>query len=130
MTPLDLAKAFLDKGREDESLLEAGLTDSRIAGAVFGFHAQQAAEKYLKAVLAVDQERPEKTHDLKVLANQCELGGHPVPEELAEVFDFVPFAVDERYPFAVVPPIDRTAALNLVIKVREWARQILARGSE
>lgn len=77
MTPLDLARAFVAKAREDEDLLEQATTNLKVADSVFGFHAQQAAEKYLKAVLAIDQERPEWTHDLGKLARQCADAGHP-----------------------------------------------------
>lgn len=128
MTPLDLAKAFLAKGRADELLCERILNDKDINDALFGFHAQQAAEKYLKAVLAIDEERPEKTHDLGVLAAQCERAGHPMPEALREVFDLAPYAVDERYPFGTTPPLDRSASLDLVIGVRVWVEGLVDEG--
>ncbi|HWC14124.1 MAG TPA: HEPN domain-containing protein [Actinomycetota bacterium] len=126
MTPLDLAKAFVAKGREDESLLVAGLEDERISDAIFGFHAQQAVEKYLKAVLATDQEKPERTHDLDVLIEQCRRSGHAYPEDLREVADLSRYAVQERYPLAVTPPIDRVEAIKQVVAVREWAHKEIA----
>lgn len=82
MTPLDLAKAFLEKGRDDENLLEVILEDVRIPDWLFGFHAQQAAEKYLKALLAVAQEKPARTHDLDFLIAQCRRAAFEVPAEL------------------------------------------------
>lgn len=58
MTPLDLARAFLQKGYEDEVLLGKLVTDTEVSESIFGFHVQQAAEKYIKAVLAMDASRP------------------------------------------------------------------------
>lgn len=131
MTPLDLAKAFLAKGREDERALDMGMADRRMSDAIFGFHAQQAVEKYLKAVLAIDQERPERTHDLVVLADQCGQAGHAMSQENFQgIADLSRYAVQERYPLAVAPPIDRRRALDLVIKVRQWAEQTVETGTE
>jgi hypothetical protein len=126
MTPLDLAKALLEKGQEDEALLQRIVADEAIADALFGFHAQQAVAKYLKAVLAIDQERPHRTHDLDVLAGQCVQNGHDVPEDLREISDLSRYAVEERNPLAVTPPIDRATALDLVVGVRTWAQDVVA----
>lgn len=127
MTPLDLAKAFLAKCREDEVLLERIVSDDAVADALFGFHAQQATEKYLKAILAIDQVRPERTHDLEVLAEQCARAGHPVPEEhIGAISDLSRYAVQERYPLALTPPIDRVAALDLVVRVRRWVESVVS----
>ena len=126
MTPLDLAKAFLEKGREDEVLLERIIADEVVADALFGFHAQQAVEKYLKAVLAIDQEKPARTHALAVLADQCRDAGHALPERLGAISDLSRFTVQERYPLAVTPPIERAGALDLVARVRAWAQDIVA----
>lgn len=125
MTPLDLAKAYLAKGLEDEAVLKELLTNQRISDSVFGFHAQQAAEKYLKAVLAIDQARPQKSHDLRSLADQCAQAGHPLPDENEEVLELSPFAVQERYPFALTPPIDRQDTLENVSELRRWVEQVV-----
>ena len=55
MTPLDLARAFLQKGDEDEVLLGKLETDTEVSESIFGFHVQQAAEKYIKAFLTWHQ---------------------------------------------------------------------------
>lgn len=125
MTPLDLARDFLKKGRVDERVCYLLRDRPEIEDDPFGLHAQQAIEKYLKAILALGQERPERTHDLKVLAGQCEEVGHPLPPWAAAVFDLTPFASEFRYPSAVVPPIDRDEVLAQVVAVREWAEQII-----
>lgn len=99
--------------------------DPRISDSIFGFHAQKASEKYLKAILALREESPARTHDLVVLANQCQASGHPLPEELSNISKLSPFAVQERYPLAMTPAIDRRGVLALVAEARRWTEDIV-----
>lgn len=63
---------------------------------IFGFHAQQAVEKALKAWLAVLGVQFPKTHDLKLLLDL--LGERGVPTEGLQSFvDLNAFAVQYRY---------------------------------
>src|SRR5687767_1082627 len=52
MPPNDATLLLLRKAAEDEALLDEVLDSSRVTDAIFGFHAQQATEKLLKAVLS------------------------------------------------------------------------------
>jgi len=63
-----------------------GMTDPRVfADGVFGFHAQQAAEKALKAWLCMlDVEYP-RTHDLTLLPALLDVEGQDVSPFLDEV---------------------------------------------
>ena len=61
----EVARALLDRARDDAEAVRATLDVERVTGAVVGFHAQQAVEKSLKAVLAsIDVEFP-FTHDVE-----------------------------------------------------------------
>ncbi len=129
MTPLDLARAFLQKGQEDEVLLGKLVTDTEVSESIFGFHVQQAAEKYIKGVLAMDASRPTRAHDLGALLEEAESLGHAIPAELMDLQWFTPFAVQNRYPFLEpAPPIDRAAALDLVRLTYSWAERIVGQG--
>ena len=122
MTPHDLAKAFVTKAREDEVLVTKVVDDSEISDDLFGFHVQQAVEKYVKAVLAVQQSRPKQTHDLAALLEEVRDQGIDVPDEVLAAAAWTPYAVRNRYPFlGAAPSIDRRAAIELVRAVREWA---------
>lgn len=126
MTPLDLARAFLEKGREDEVLLERLVSDRDVTDAIFGFHAQQAAEKCIKAVLAIEQVRPARTHDLTELFDEVRSEYIEVPEEFDQLKEWSVFAVDDRYPSNKPPlPVNRADALTLVVSVRTWAQTII-----
>ncbi|MEO6050486.1 MAG: HEPN domain-containing protein [Pyrinomonadaceae bacterium] len=63
---------------------------------VFGFQAQQAAEKSLKAGIASKSATYPKTHDLMVLLFSLEDLGESV-SELYGIVDLNPFAVQYRY---------------------------------
>jgi FimV-like protein len=126
MTPLDLARAYIESGGTDEALLNEVIDNENVANEIFGFHVQQALEKYLKAVLAVSQTRPQQTHDLGALLGDIAGLGYELPVEVSEGQKWTPFAVQNRYPFGMVSPaIDRAAALVLVNAVRAWATEIL-----
>ena len=56
---LDVARQLLKKARQDEALVRKIGSDTDIADEIVGFHAQQAVEKQLKAVLAA-RETPYK----------------------------------------------------------------------
>lgn len=49
---LDLAHVLLSRAIDDETPVRKVSTDTDVADAIIGFHAQQAAEKLIKAVLA------------------------------------------------------------------------------
>ena len=90
------------------------------------FHAQQTAEKYLKAFLAAKDISIPNTHDLDRLlqkvptTNQIDISA----EELAHL---TPFAVNSRYPGVDMPETreDAEFALNIARKVREAVRRLL-----
>ena len=71
--------------------------DSDIPGRIACFHAQQAAEKALKALLVANDISFRKTHDLVVLVGLLPSG----PREEIDLLDtdvLQPWAVDGRYP--------------------------------
>lgn len=65
---------------------------------IVGFHAQQAAEKYLKALLVSFGDTPPKTHDLAELVGLCEQHDPSLGELTEECAFLSPQAVSSRYP--------------------------------
>lgn len=77
------------------------------------FHAQQCAEKSMKALLTSEQISFEKTHDLGQLLFLCK----PLPElvrELEEMKDLTHYAVDVRYLEFPMEEIKREEAVRAV----------------
>jgi HEPN domain-containing protein len=66
---LDLARVLLARAIDDETLVRKVSSDTDIADAIVGFHAQQAVEKLIKAVLAARGVGFMKSHALSYLVD-------------------------------------------------------------
>jgi HEPN domain-containing protein len=89
------------------------------------FHAQQCAEKYLKAVLLEAAIKFPKTHDLPALVELL-APASPVWEQFEpELRSLTAMAVEVRYPGADATRTDALRALNAAGRVREAARTAL-----
>jgi len=92
------------------------------------FHAQQAAEKALKAVLTVNGVRFPKTHDLAFLMEALP-SSVTVPPLLIDLPTLNRYAVQQRYP-GEAPPVTRkhySAATLLAEESVGWAARCVAR---
>jgi HEPN domain-containing protein len=118
---LDLARVLLARAIDDETLVRKVSSDTDIADAIVGFHAQQAVEKLLKAALAARGVAFMKSHALSYLIGLVEENGIEVPEKLSEADVLSPWAVEFRYEGDEPPVLDRSAALALVEQMRAWA---------
>lgn len=121
--PEDLARHFLILADRDIRAFRKLSDDPEIDDEVVGFHAQQAVEKCLKAVLAKHRIEQRKTHDLQLLVDlliQNNLSSPPLREGIDALG---PFAVELRYDLMATEPLDREQARAVVAAVREWAEQ-------
>lgn len=110
------AQVLLIKAEEDEKTLGAsGLSDS-----ILGFHAQQAVEKLLKALLSQLNIPYERTHDLSRLQSLVVAAGESLPATPLLLSELNDYAVAYRYDllFQVAAP-DRTELVETVRLVRE-----------
>lgn len=85
------------------------------------FHAQQCAEKYLKAFLTNNEIDFEKTHDLGELAGLAS----KVDESFLEIFDacrrLTDYAVDIRYPLFEEPTMEEAIeAIDMAVRIKEF----------
>lgn len=117
---LDLARVLLARAIDDETLVRKVSADTEVADAIVGFHAQQAAEKLIKAVLAARGVAFIKSHALSYLIGLVEEHHIDAPPELSEADVLSPWAVEFRYEGEEPPAFDRSAALALVEKLRMW----------
>ncbi|MCK4458264.1 MAG: HEPN domain-containing protein, partial [Methanosarcinales archaeon] len=123
MGAFERAKLLLAKARDDEILIEEIISKERIRDEIIGFHAQQAAEKLLKALLMARNIPYRKTHDLRELIDLIRDRGIRFPESLMEIRTLSPFAVEFRYDYLPVEeesPFDRRKALEMVRDLRKW----------
>ena len=120
------ALLLLEKASEDEALLDEILDSERISDEIIGFHAQQAVEKLLKAVLSEFGVAYRKLHDLEKLLDLLTDNKIEVPNDIKELDVLSPYAVEFRYdilPSEAEFPFDRAATRELVRKVRKWAEE-------
>jgi hypothetical protein len=92
-SPADLARVMLGLARDDEFAARSLLAVDGVADAILGFHAQQAVEKSLKAVLACCAIDFPYTHALDGLLELCQTNGLGVPSELDGVDRLAPYGV-------------------------------------
>jgi HEPN domain-containing protein len=89
------------------------------------FHAQQAVEKYVKALLVLNGARFGKTHDIGVLLELLPVAQRP-PLDPKAAFELTRSAVASRYPEATAPSEDEARRLlQYVVQVREFIRTVL-----
>ncbi|MGK5084429.1 HEPN domain-containing protein [Bdellovibrionota bacterium FG-1] len=125
MTQHNEAGLFFRKAMEDELLLDKLIDDSDIADSIWGFHAQQAAEKFIKSVLMEKSILFPKTHDLMLLHDLMVQNGLVCPVLFEELGELGPFAVEFRYDGNSVVSIDRHAVKKVISKLHVWAEVIL-----
>lgn len=118
---LEEAWLFLRKAREDADAVGKLAADVDMADAIIGFHAQQAVEKALKAVLAASGDDFPWTHDLRHLIERLSDLETPLPSSLHEIRVLGPWAVEFRYGEAIDDPLDRDQAVVLVGEAITWA---------
>ena len=91
------------------------------------FHAQQAAEKALKAVLLFKRIEFPLVHDLKTLVSLLQENAVSFPPEVSEAGSLTPYAVEARYPghLEEITPSDVDEAVRLADAVLQWASGLL-----
>ncbi len=108
--PEDLARRFLALADRDIRAFRKLSDDPEIDDEVVGFHAQQAVEKCLKAVLIKHRIEQRKTHDLQRLIDLLTENNLPSPPLRDGIDTLGPFAVELRYDFISTEPLDREQA--------------------
>jgi HEPN domain-containing protein len=125
----DLVSGWLEKARRDLLTAERGLYSEEPLTDIVCFHAQQAAEKYLKAYLVWQEIEFPKTHaleDLVLLATQKDPAAAGLQGEVANL---TPYAVETRYPEFEEPLLkDAKEAVDIAKKVRKLVLEKLPDG--
>jgi len=127
LEPQDVAAVLARKAEGDAKALRRLATDPEIDDEIIGFHAQQAAEKWLKAVVASRGVDFEYTHDLRRLIGLAglESGDHPL--DTRQVIALTEYAVPLRYEDLLdAEPLDREATVKLIDEVCLWGKRALS----
>lgn len=94
------------------------------------FHAQQAVEKSLKAVLFLHEIEFERTHDLVRLARLLGTQGIVLPTREDRLRRLNPFSVTFRYDDLETEVVSPEETASLVADIRRWAEQQMSAATE
>jgi len=124
----DFVQEWLAKAEEDLLVARELMERERISYDPVGFHAQQAAEKFLKALLTRHQIPFPKTHNIGQLLELAEKALPGIQERLNEAHALSPYGVEIRYP-GDRPALNRQTGEQAVVlakQVRTVVREKLA----
>lgn len=100
-----------------------------ISDEIIGLHAQQAVEKWLKALMAIRNLAQLRTHDIDQLGRALESDGVELPFPRPRLAELTIFGVPLRYEqFLDAEPLDREATVALVDGIGKWAKAELDSG--
>ncbi|WP_295432837.1 HEPN domain-containing protein [uncultured Thiodictyon sp.] len=117
---LEEAERLLRLARRDRLACATLIALPELASSVACFHAQQAAEKALKALMTLHGVEFRRTHDLEELAARLEHAGQTLPVSEPDLIRLTPYAVEFRYNDDAMPLIDPADALSLADTLIAW----------
>ncbi len=131
-TPPDDRRAYtqilLRKARSHRIVLNHVGLDPTFADMIVGFHAQQAIEKLIKAVLSDSQIAYPRVNDLDRLIQLLEAEQITQPPGAQQLGSLTPWATHLRYEDPPKPiSLDRPATVTLVDNVADWASALIPR---
>ena len=123
----ELLGQWVHKADQDIRAAESLLADEPPLLYPSCFHSQQAAEKYLKALLTWRKVEFPKTHVIGELLDLLATVEAPLAESLADATALNPYGVEGRYPGDLPEPdsAEATIALDLAAKVRDAVMRAL-----
>jgi len=125
MSEISDPQAWIARAEDDYLLARSALR--RKSPLVYGvcFHAQQCAEKYLKALLIHRGQVFPKTHDLLALSDLCAKAGIAITINADELDILSAYAVRVRYPGDDPSLKEAEEAFKIATAVRRFARRLL-----
>lgn len=122
---LEHALALLARARDDLYVVRRLRTEADAPRWVLGFHAQQAVEKALKAVLSGAGQAYPRTHNLVMLVELLLGAGIDLPPDADALGKLTPYGVALRYEDMLVdepPPADPAELEAIVTRTLSWAQ--------
>lgn len=122
------AHLLLRKARSYRIVLDHVGIDPTFADMIVGFHAQQAIEKLIKAVLSDNQIAYARVNDLDRLLQLLNAAQITQPPGAQQLVSLTPWATRFRYEDPPEPiSLDRRATVTLVDDVAAWASALMLR---
>jgi HEPN domain-containing protein len=126
MSEFKHACALLSMAEKDFRALEGMRDAATFADEIFGFHAQQAVEKTLKAWIAAQGQEYPLTHNLARLLAILEDEGAQV-EDFWDLTEYTAFAVEFRYGSLDMSqePLNRPVVVSQVARLIERVKGLM-----
>lgn len=123
----DLAALLSRKAAGDEDIVRRLIDIPEVVDETLGFHAQQAVEKLIKAVLVQRGVAYDRTHNIAYLLTLLERAGIEAPAGISreELISLSPWAIQFRYDDEAHAVLDRPSARRAVETTRAWADALL-----
>lgn len=113
-----LHSAWFEKAEHDLEIIRRAMATDGAPWDMVTFHAQQAAEKYLKGFLRFHDTRPPKIHDLSRLLDLCLAHDETLAFLRSGCIELTDAGYQSRYPDADDPPGEETATYAIEIARR------------
>lgn len=117
--------SWVERAEEDFAMIRSALRHKTPLVYSACFHAQQCAEKYLKATLIARNVPFPKTHDLLMLSTLCDEADILIPIDAKDLNTLNDYSVQVRYPGEKLTVEDARDALNIAKRVRVFVRKLL-----
>ena len=119
------AKLLLQLAANDLRALQAMVKDPRFSEEIFGFHAQQVAEKAMKAWLSDHDIVYPRIRTLQTLAEQLDENALEFPTRFHTLLCLSPFAARFRYEFwePTGEPLDRAELARLAEELLQFVKE-------
>ncbi len=117
--------AWIERAEEDYAIAAASLRRKKAWTYGACFHAQQCAEKYLKAALVARGQTFPKVHDLLALSTLCEQAGIITGLAPTRLDMLSAYAARVRYPGDDPTPDEARQAVEIARSVRRFIRSWL-----
>jgi HEPN domain-containing protein len=128
MTPqAEEAQRLLRLAKRDQGTFSLLVTLPQSELSALGFHAQQSAEKALKAVTVHSGLTVSRTHDLVALGSALTIAGVELPVSAEDLRLLNPFAVEFRYDDEVIASVTRDQLADWLAAILEWAAACINR---
>jgi HEPN domain-containing protein len=127
------ALALLERAEGDRYVAERLAADAAAPGWSVAFHAQQAVEKAIKAVLTARGIEYPRTHNLAMLLQMLKAHCLPEPPDADGLPRLTPFGAALRYEDTAAAEdvlVDRAWASECAERTVEWARTALGEAEE
>jgi len=128
-SPSETALGLLRRARDDGYVADRPAQDPAAPDWVIGFHAQQAVEKAIKAVLTNVNVVSPRTHNIAMLLALLQQNGIQTPDQDVFLERLTPFGVAARYD----TELDQSFSLNRertrleILALLEWAGAMLSK---